>query len=42
VTSALIGASRISQIEDSVAAADNLSFSDEELQAIETILREDA
>jgi len=42
VTSALIGASRISQIEDSVAAADNLSFSDEELQAIEMILRGDA
>ena len=42
VTSALIGASRISQIEDSVAAADHLSFGDEELQAIETILREDA
>ncbi len=42
VTSALIGASRISQIEDCVAAADHLSFGDEELQAIETILREDA
>ena len=41
VTSALIGASRISQIEDCVAAAENLSLSEEELQAIESILRED-
>jgi L-glyceraldehyde 3-phosphate reductase len=42
VTSALIGASRISQIEDCVAAADNLSFSDEELQAIEAVLKAEA
>ena len=42
VTSVLIGASRISQIEDCVAAADNLSLSDEELQAIEAILSGEA
>ncbi|MBN1922389.1 MAG: L-glyceraldehyde 3-phosphate reductase [Anaerolineae bacterium] len=38
VTSALIGASRVSQIEDCVAALDHLYFSGEELQAIEGIL----
>ena len=38
VTSALIGASRVSQIEDNVAALDNLSFADEELARIEDIL----
>jgi L-glyceraldehyde 3-phosphate reductase len=38
VTSALIGASRPSQIEENAAAAQNLSFSEEELQQIETIL----
>jgi L-glyceraldehyde 3-phosphate reductase len=38
VTSALVGASKVSQIEDSVGALDNLAFSDEELQAIEAIL----
>ena len=38
VTSALIGASRSEQIEDAVAALDNLSFSNEELQIIESIL----
>jgi L-glyceraldehyde 3-phosphate reductase len=37
-TSALIGASSVQQVEDSAAAIQNLSFSDEELQAIETIL----
>jgi len=40
VTSALIGASRVSQIEDCVAALDNLAFSADELQAIEAILGE--
>jgi len=40
VTSALVGASRVSQIEDSAAAAQNLSFSVEELEAIEQILQE--
>lgn len=38
VTSALIGASKVSQVEDSVAALQNLVLSDEELQAIEAIL----
>ncbi|MBE2294521.1 MAG: L-glyceraldehyde 3-phosphate reductase [Phycisphaerales bacterium] len=38
VTSALIGASRVGQIEDGVAALQKLSFQTEELQAIETIL----
>ena len=38
VTSASIGASKVAQIEDSVAALDNLAFSDEELQEIEKIL----
>ncbi len=38
VTSALIGASKVTQIEDAVAALDNLAFSDEELQEIEKIL----
>ena len=38
MTSALIGASKVSQIEDIVGALDNLDFSDEELQNIEDIL----
>lgn len=38
VTSTIIGASRVAQIEDSVAALDNLEFSAEELAAIEKIL----
>jgi L-glyceraldehyde 3-phosphate reductase len=38
VTSALMGASRIAQVEDSVAALQNLSLSPEELQTIEQIL----
>jgi len=38
VTSALIGASKVSQIEDAVAAVNNLTLTDEEQQAIETIL----
>jgi L-glyceraldehyde 3-phosphate reductase len=37
-TSALIGASSVQQVEDSAAAANQLAFSDDELQAIETIL----
>ncbi len=40
VTSALVGASRVSQIEDNVGVLENLTFSDEELQSIEEILRE--
>ncbi len=39
MTSALIGASTVAQVEDSVAALDNLAFSAEELERIETILR---
>jgi L-glyceraldehyde 3-phosphate reductase len=38
VTSALVGASKVTQIEDSVAAAENLAFTGEELQAMEAIL----
>jgi L-glyceraldehyde 3-phosphate reductase len=39
VTSALIGASRVVQIEDCVAALDNLALSENELQAINDALR---
>lgn len=39
VTSALIGASRASQIEENVKALDRLSFSPDELDAIETVLK---
>ncbi|TXK75923.1 L-glyceraldehyde 3-phosphate reductase [Paenibacillus sp. N3.4] len=39
VTSALIGASRVSQIEDNVAALKNLDFAPEELAQIEKILK---
>ncbi|MBA2937738.1 L-glyceraldehyde 3-phosphate reductase [Paenibacillus sp. CGMCC 1.16610] len=39
VTSALIGASRVSQIEENVAALKNLEFSPEELEQIEKILK---
>jgi L-glyceraldehyde 3-phosphate reductase len=38
MTSALVGASRVSQIEDSVAALNNLGFAEEELRAIDDIL----
>ncbi len=38
VTSALMGASRVAQVEDAVAALQNLSFTAEELQTIEQIL----
>jgi L-glyceraldehyde 3-phosphate reductase len=38
MTSALIGASRVSQIEEIVAALANLTFSEEELAAIDAIL----
>ncbi|MDI9546144.1 MAG: L-glyceraldehyde 3-phosphate reductase [Chloroflexota bacterium] len=40
MTSALIGASRVSQVEDNVAALNNLDFSADELAAIEAILAE--
>jgi L-glyceraldehyde 3-phosphate reductase len=39
MTSALVGASRVSQIEDNVAALNNLAFSEEELGAVEDVLR---
>ena len=38
MTSALIGASSVGQLEDSLAALNNLSFSDDEIQKIEVIL----
>lgn len=38
MTSALIGASRVSQIDDAIAAQKNLDFSAEEIKAIDTIL----
>jgi L-glyceraldehyde 3-phosphate reductase len=38
VTSALIGASRVSQIEDCVAALDNLTLSNDELRGIDEVL----
>jgi L-glyceraldehyde 3-phosphate reductase len=38
VTSVLIGASKVSQIEDAVAGVSNIDFSAEELSAIENIL----
>ncbi len=41
VASALIGASRVSQVEENVAVVNNLALAGEELAAIETILRED-
>lgn len=39
VTSVLIGASKVSQIEDCAATVNNLQFNDEELNAIEEILK---
>lgn len=39
VTSVIIGASKVSQIEDAVAIQSNLDFSNEELAAIEKILK---
>lgn len=41
MTSALIGASKVSQLEENVAAVKNLSFTPEELAAIEAVLKED-
>ena len=40
MTSALIGASRVSQIEDAVKALDNLAFTQEELDAIDRLSRD--
>ncbi len=39
VTSALIGASSVKQLEDSLSALNNLKFSDDELSTIEEILK---
>lgn len=39
VTSALIGASSVKQLEDNLGALNNLKFEDEELQTIEKILK---
>jgi L-glyceraldehyde 3-phosphate reductase len=39
VTSSLIGASSVKQLEDNLAALNNLKFSDEELEKIEEILK---
>lgn len=39
ITSALIGASKVSQIEENVAALQNLEFSEDELKLIDDILR---
>jgi L-glyceraldehyde 3-phosphate reductase len=39
VTSALIGASSVKQLEDNLAALNNLQFSDEELDKIDSILK---
>jgi L-glyceraldehyde 3-phosphate reductase len=38
VTSALVGASRLEQLDDNIAALQNLEFSDEELRQIDAIL----
>jgi L-glyceraldehyde 3-phosphate reductase len=38
VTSALVGASRVEQIEDCVAALENLSFADDELEEVDRVL----
>ena len=39
ITTVLIGASRVRQIEEGVAALDNLEFTDDELEQIEAILK---
>ena len=39
VTSVLIGASRVAQIDDAVGMLNNISFTNEEFQTIETILK---
>jgi L-glyceraldehyde 3-phosphate reductase len=38
ITSALVGASKVSQVEDNVAALNNLEFGESELEKIESIL----
>jgi len=39
ITSALIGASSVKQLEDNLASLNNLSFSEDELEKIESILK---
>ncbi|HEY4490519.1 MAG TPA: aldo/keto reductase, partial [Acidobacteriota bacterium] len=39
VTSALIGASSVKQLEDNFAALNNLNFSEDELNKIESVLK---
>jgi L-glyceraldehyde 3-phosphate reductase len=39
VTSALIGASSVAQLEDNLGALDNLNFNSQELESIESILK---
>jgi len=39
ITSALIGASRVEQVEENVGSLKNLAFSDEELAKIEALLK---
>lgn len=41
MTSALVGTSKVSQVEDNAAAVRNLNFTEQELASIEAILRED-
>lgn len=41
ITSVIIGASKVSQIEDAVTVQANLEFSPEELKAIEDVLKDD-
>jgi len=38
ITSSLIGASSVKQLEDNLASLNNLKFSDEELDRVESIL----
>ena len=38
VASALIGASKVSQVEDAVQAVQHLAFSEDELQTIDEVL----
>lgn len=40
VTTVLIGASRVSQLQDNIAMINHLEFSEDELQAIEDVLKE--
>jgi L-glyceraldehyde 3-phosphate reductase len=39
MTSVIIGASNVSQVEDGVAALNNLAFENGELQEIESVLK---